>query len=150
MTSVQENNPLHGVTLESMLTTLVERLGWEFLAEKIAIQCFRHEPSIKSSLKFLRRTPWAREKVEMLYLWKVLKIKPKPAQTSPRSSTAGKARPGAKTKRTPSGRSPSPFATNRTPAKATNPKTEGNPVKVPDDRDNRSSDQPVNRTIWKK
>ena len=67
MTS-QTNNPLHCITLEHMLTRLVERYGWESLGSVINIRCFQNEPSIKSSLKFLRRTPWAREQVEALYL----------------------------------------------------------------------------------
>lgn len=69
MSSAQPGNPLHGVTLEAMLTRLVEHYGWPSLGEHIAIRCFTHEPSIASSLKFLRRTPWAREKVESLYLY---------------------------------------------------------------------------------
>jgi len=64
----QPNNPLHGVKLATILETLVEQLGWEKLAAKININCFKKDPSIKSSLKFLRRTPWARDKVEQLYL----------------------------------------------------------------------------------
>ena len=64
----QPNNPLHGVTLEMILTRLVENYGWEGLGQRIDINCFKTDPSIKSSLKFLRRTPWAREKVETLYL----------------------------------------------------------------------------------
>ncbi len=68
MTNPQPNNPLHGVTLEQMLKTLVQRLGWEALGRRISIRCFNHEPSISSSLKFLRRNPWAREQVECLYL----------------------------------------------------------------------------------
>jgi len=64
----QPNNPLHGVKLADMLTLLEEKHGWETLGEKINIRCFTHDPSIKSSLKFLRKTPWAREKVERLYL----------------------------------------------------------------------------------
>lgn len=60
----QANNPLHGITLERMLTELVARFGWDSLAAVIDIRCFQNEPSIKSSLKFLRRTPWAREQVE--------------------------------------------------------------------------------------
>lgn len=67
-TSPQPNNPLHGVILEAMLTHLVEQYGWDDLARRIPIRCFYNEPSIKSSLKFLRRTPWARTKVEELYL----------------------------------------------------------------------------------
>ena len=69
MTNAQPQNPLHGVTLEAMLTRLVEHYGWDTLGEHIAIRCFTHDPSIPSSLKFLRRTPWAREKVESLYLY---------------------------------------------------------------------------------
>lgn len=68
MSVPQAKNPLHGVTLEMILTRLVERYGWEELGRIIHIKCFTHEPSIKSSLKFLRKTPWAREKVEGLYL----------------------------------------------------------------------------------
>jgi uncharacterized protein (DUF2132 family) len=64
----QPNNPLHGLTLERILTDLVERMGWEGLGQHIQIRCFMYEPSIKSSLVFLRRTPWARAKVEALYL----------------------------------------------------------------------------------
>jgi uncharacterized protein (DUF2132 family) len=66
--SQQANNPLHGITLERMLTELVERHGWERLGEIINIRCFQIDPSIKSSLTFLRRTPWARAEVEALYL----------------------------------------------------------------------------------
>ncbi|MGV1099299.1 VF530 family protein [Thiovibrio sp. JS02] len=68
MSTEQTNNPLHGVTLELILTRLVAHYGWEKLGEKIAINCFSKEPSLKSSLKFLRKTPWARKKVESLYL----------------------------------------------------------------------------------
>ncbi len=68
MSNLQPKNPLHGVTLEMVVTRLVERYGWEELGRTININCFNHEPSIKSSLKFLRKTPWAREKVEGLYL----------------------------------------------------------------------------------
>ena len=65
----QKNNPLHGLTLEAIVTALVEYYGWEELGQQINIRCFTHEPSVKSSLKFLRKTPWAREKVESLYLY---------------------------------------------------------------------------------
>ncbi len=68
MPESQKNNPLHGVTLERMVTELAERYGWEGLAERIPIRCFSRDPSVKSSLVFLRRTPWARAKVEALYL----------------------------------------------------------------------------------
>lgn len=67
MTS-QPNNPLHGITLEMILNQLVSRLGWQEMGKRVPIKCFTSEPSIKSSLKFLRRTPWARKKVEDLYL----------------------------------------------------------------------------------
>ena len=63
------SNPLHGITLERMLTELVAHFGWPDLGERIRIRCFSSDPSISSSLKFLRKTPWAREKVEGLYLF---------------------------------------------------------------------------------
>jgi len=68
MPEVQPNNPLHGKTLEAILVFLVDRYGWEDLGEIISINCFRFDPSIKSSLTFLRKTPWARKKVEDLYI----------------------------------------------------------------------------------
>lgn len=64
----QVNNPLHGIKLASILEVLLEHYGWEGLAKKININCFKNDPSIKSSLKFLRKTQWARDKVEQLYL----------------------------------------------------------------------------------
>lgn len=64
----QVNNPLHGVRLDTILETLVEHFGWEELGSRIRINCFNDNPSVKSSLTFLRKTPWAREKVERLYL----------------------------------------------------------------------------------
>ncbi|NCI51131.1 DUF2132 domain-containing protein [Sediminibacterium roseum] len=64
----KSNDPLHGKTLEMILTELVSHLGWEDLGQHIRINCFNSDPSIKSSLKFLRKTPWARKKVEELYL----------------------------------------------------------------------------------
>lgn len=67
---MNKKNPLEGVTLEVMVTKLVENYGWERLGEKIRINCFIDKPSIKSSLTFLRKTPWARTKVEQLYLWR--------------------------------------------------------------------------------
>ncbi|MDX1769062.1 VF530 family protein [Arenibacter troitsensis] len=63
-----DKNPLHGITLAAILESLVAQYGWEEMGERINIRCFNNDPSIKSSLKFLRRTPWAREKVEQLYL----------------------------------------------------------------------------------
>ena len=68
----QPNNPLHGVTLEQIVTALVAHFGWPALAQQIDINCFKVDPSVKSSLKFLRKTPWAREKVEQLYVTKKL------------------------------------------------------------------------------
>ncbi|GAA0757363.1 VF530 family protein [Ideonella azotifigens] len=65
----QPKNPLHGLTLEAMLQALVAYFGWEGLAEQVPVRCFALDPSIGSSLKFLRKTPWAREKVESLYLF---------------------------------------------------------------------------------
>jgi len=67
MTAAHSNNPLHGVTLAMMLEQLVERFGWDELSQSIPIRCFLFDPSIKSSLQFLRKTPWARTKVESLY-----------------------------------------------------------------------------------
>ena len=66
---VQAKNPLHGITLEQIVTALADHFGWDGLGERIDIRCFTHDPSVKSSLKFLRKTPWAREKVESLYLF---------------------------------------------------------------------------------
>ncbi len=62
------NNPLHGITLEQLLSELVDHYGWEYLGQKITIRCFQQDPSISSSLKFLRKTPWARTKVEAMYI----------------------------------------------------------------------------------
>jgi uncharacterized protein (DUF2132 family) len=64
----QHNNPLHGITLELIVISLFDHYGWEGLAERIPVNCFSKDPSVKSSLKFLRKTPWARDKVERLYL----------------------------------------------------------------------------------
>jgi uncharacterized protein (DUF2132 family) len=76
MANPQPNNPLHGITLEKILLHLVEQYGWEEMGRQINIRCFNHDPSIKSSLTFLRKTPWAREQVEQLYL-KSIKTTPK-------------------------------------------------------------------------
>lgn len=90
MTDQESKDPLHGVTLEAMILRLVEDYGWEGLAERIPVRCFQHDPSVKSSLHFLRRTPWAREKVEKLYLGKLKARKP----ARPKTGAAGpKARP---------------------------------------------------------
>lgn len=68
MANERSSDPLHGVTLEMILNQLVEQFGWDELGNRIRIKCFTDNPSIRSSLKFLRRTPWARKKVEELYL----------------------------------------------------------------------------------
>ncbi len=70
---VQPNNPLHGITLQYMLEDLVAHYGWEYMGYCINVRCFTNNPSISSSLKFLRRTPWARTKVERMYLNKIAK-----------------------------------------------------------------------------
>ena len=67
--SSQPRNPLHGLTLEAIVSALAEAYGWDGLAERIPLRCFSHEPSVASSLKLLRKTPWARDKVESLYLF---------------------------------------------------------------------------------
>jgi len=74
-TSGQPGNPLHGVTLEAIVTALADHYGWEELGQRINIRCFTSEPSVASSLKFLRKTPWAREKVESLYLFMLREVK---------------------------------------------------------------------------
>jgi uncharacterized protein (DUF2132 family) len=71
MSNSQPNNPLHAVTLESMVTQLVNELGWEELGRRVRVRCFQFDPSVSSSLKFLRRTPWARSEVERLYLERI-------------------------------------------------------------------------------
>ena len=69
----QKNDPTHGVTLEMMVTRLYEAYGWEKLGENIRINCFKRDPSVQSSLRFLRKTPWAREKVEGYYYYSLRK-----------------------------------------------------------------------------
>lgn len=68
MSDEHKNNPMHGITLETIINSLVEDYGWEQLGQRIDIRCFNKDPSVKSSLKFLRKTPWARTKVENLYI----------------------------------------------------------------------------------
>jgi uncharacterized protein (DUF2132 family) len=80
MSEEQRNNPLHGVKLEALLTELVSYYGFDILAEQININCFKSNPSIQSSLKFLRKTPWARNKVEAFYLYKFKQL-PRPSDT---------------------------------------------------------------------
>ncbi len=72
-----KQDPLHGITLEKIITELVNDLGWEVLGSHIKINCFHENPSIKSSLTFLRRTEWARKKVERMYLWHQRQLKKK-------------------------------------------------------------------------
>ena len=73
--TVQAGNPLHGLTLEAIVTALSNHYGWEELGQRINIKCFTSDPSVASSLKFLRKTPWAREKVEGLYLFMLREVK---------------------------------------------------------------------------
>jgi len=93
MSSEQPRNPLHGVKLEQIVTDLVDTFGWDVLAEQVNLNCFRANPSVRSSLKFLRKTQWARDKVESLYVYAIVRGKPlKPqheyqAQTRPSAST---------------------------------------------------------------
>ncbi|MFK3974918.1 VF530 family protein [Shewanella vesiculosa] len=88
----QANNPLHGIKLETIVTSLVEKYGWEELASRINIQCFKDNPSVKSTLKFLRKTPWARDKVEYLYL-KANKLPLPPPKEDSRGALTTKPRP---------------------------------------------------------
>ena len=84
----QPNNPLHGITLEAILTALVAYFGWAELALRIPVRCFSNDPSITSSLKFLRKTPWARDKVESLYVFmlrEINRVEAKKASTDLRS-----------------------------------------------------------------
>ena len=71
----QARNPLHGLTLETIVTALAAHYGWEQLGDMVPVRCFTHDPSVQSSLKFLRKTPWAREKVESLYLFMLRDIR---------------------------------------------------------------------------
>ncbi|QDE30848.1 MULTISPECIES: VF530 family DNA-binding protein [Shewanella] len=92
----QANNPLHGIKLETIVTELVEKYGWEQLGSRINIQCFKDNPSVKSSLKFLRKTPWARDKVEYLYL-KANKLPLPPPKDNSRKPASPKAVTARKT-----------------------------------------------------
>ncbi len=89
MDNTQPNNPLHGVTLEQIVTHLAEYYGWGGLGRRIDIRCFNWEPSVKSSLKFLRKTPWAREKVEALYLESLAEMVDCPTRESESVSEQG-------------------------------------------------------------
>jgi uncharacterized protein (DUF2132 family) len=73
--AAQPRNPLHGLTLEAIVTALADHYGWEGLGQRIPVRCFTHDPSVGSSLKFLRKTPWARDKVESLYLFMLRDIR---------------------------------------------------------------------------
>ncbi len=75
LSTTQARNPLHGLTLEAIVTALVAHYGWEGLGQRIPVRCFTSDPSVASSLKFLRKTPWAREKVEGLYLFMLREIR---------------------------------------------------------------------------
>ncbi|WP_415776155.1 VF530 family DNA-binding protein [Shewanella oncorhynchi] len=119
----QSNNPLHGIKLETIITYLVEKYGWEELGERINIRCFTHDPSIKSSLRFLRKTEWARDKVEYLYL-RANKLPLPPPKAD--SSQAAK-KPAAK------------IATK---------KTNQTPPDKSDKSDKPSTDDKVNSHIW--
>ena len=77
MRDKQPNNPMHGITLEMILSMLYDQYGWKELGRRINIRCFNSDPSVKSSLKFLRKTPWARKKVEALYLQTLKNIEDK-------------------------------------------------------------------------
>lgn len=79
----QPRNPLHGVTLENIVTALAARYGWAELALRVPVRCFTHDPSVASSLKFLRKTPWAREKVEGLYLFMLRETRRSGTTTAP-------------------------------------------------------------------
>ena len=80
----QPRNPLHGLTLQAILTALVDHYGWDGLAQRIQLRCFSVEPSIASSLKVLRKTPWAREKVESLYLFMLRELRRTGGSQDPR------------------------------------------------------------------
>ena len=85
----QRSNPLHGLTLEAILKALVTHFGWAELGERIPVRCFTSDPSIASSLKFLRKTPWAREKVEGLYLFMLRDIRRANSDEPPSTANKG-------------------------------------------------------------
>ena len=85
----QAHNPLHGLTLEAIVSALVAQYGWGGLAERVPLRCFSSEPSVVSSLKFLRKTPWAREKVESLYLFMQRDVKRNVQREARRSGVSG-------------------------------------------------------------
>ena len=118
MTEEQKNNPLPGVKLEALLNELVDEYGFSVLAKEININCFKSNPSIKSSLKFLRRTEWAREKVERFYLYHYKKL-PKPSddqyEIPPRKRTISKS-----TSSKPASSKPVPTEPKKNEAKKSN------------------------------
>ncbi|AZG72877.1 VF530 family DNA-binding protein [Shewanella livingstonensis] len=123
----QANNPLHGIKLETIVTSLVEKYGWEELASRINIQCFKDNPSVKSTLKFLRKTPWARDKVEYLYR-KANKLPLPPPKEDSRGSFSAKSRPAK--------------------AKVTATKPTANKVVSAKASSKTASTEPVNANIW--
>lgn len=78
-----QKDPLHGVTLQAIVEDLVDTWGWEYLGQQVNISCFQQNPSVSSSLKFLRRTPWARQRVESLYLWHLRELKRRGVRREP-------------------------------------------------------------------
>ncbi|MGI2095560.1 VF530 family DNA-binding protein [Shewanella glacialipiscicola] len=123
----QSNDPLHGIKLETIITYLVERYGWENLGERINIRCFTHDPSIKSSLQFLRKNDWARDKVEYLYL-RANKLPLPPTQAETKQAAK---KPTAKPK-----------------PKVANNKVTQTAAKQPVKSDKPSPDDKVNKHIW--
>jgi uncharacterized protein (DUF2132 family) len=123
----QANNPLHGIKLETIVTSLVEKYGWEELASRINIQCFKDNPSVKSTLKFLRKTPWARDKVEYLYR-KANKLPLPPPKEDSRGSFSAKSRPAK--------------------AKVNAAKPAANKVVSAKASSDTASTEPVNANIW--
>ncbi|MBD5781154.1 DUF2132 domain-containing protein [Pelagicoccus sp. NFK12] len=98
MSEAAKKDPMHGKTLKAMLTELVDKYGWEELAAKISINCFANDPSLSSSLKFLRKTPWARRKVEIAYMELIgmeppTRKKPSPRPAAPREADRPKTNP---------------------------------------------------------
>ena len=126
MSEEQPNNPLHGLTLKVILEALVERHGWEGLGRRVNIACFHNEPSLKSSLKLLRKTPWAREKVERIYLADVRKAasrrKRNKRRSEMRAHKAAMASPEASAEQATAAPMTSPEARPEQPVAAPTPK----------------------------
>jgi len=141
MSEEQPNNPLHGLTLEAILTRLVDHYTWEGMAARIRVRCFSSDPSIKSSLTFLRQTPWARTKVENLYLRTNFALAPRPMKKPPRGGRASlKSAPyGAKTAKAPypakAPKTSRTSAAQTTAAKAPRRETRGSKTAGPEIRD---------------